>query len=365
MGPLPAIGSSTRPFTWTPCDAGPVAARISWEDLVRGAHSALSLDATGRPDPALVVVDLDGVDWAALPPPPLLERSRTPVLVGVAHTPLSAAALPVLEHLSCTIAPDGPGRVVATSREVEADVERVLATVRRAPVAAVTLVGLLELTARVGVPDGLLAESLAYSSLLAGEEFRAWRFGTPRREARPAAEPVRVTRVEDRLLVTLNRPQRHNAFDRATRDALLAALDVAVADHDVTVELGAEGPSFCSGGDLDEFGTADDVALAHLVRTTRSVGLALDRLRGRSRVVVHGACIGAGVELPAFAGTVVAREGAWFRLPELGMGLVPGAGGTVSVTRRIGRWRTAYLALTDSPLDLERALAWGLVDARA
>ena len=47
------------------------------------------------------------------------------------------------------------------------------------------------------------------------------------------------------------------------------------------------------------------------------------------------------------------------------MGLVPGAGGTVSIPGRIGRWRTAYLALSGRPIDVGTALAWGLVDGRA
>ena len=63
-------------------------------------------------------------------------------------------------------------------------------------------------------------------------------------------------------------------------------------------------------------------------------------------------------------GQVVARGFAFFRLPEVGMGLVPGAGGTVSVTRRIGRHRTAWLALTGARLDVDMAIAWGLVDER-
>ena len=78
---------------------------------------------------------------------------------------------------------------------------------------------------------------------------------------------------------------------------------------------------------------------------------------------MHGACIGAGVELPAFAARVVAAPDAFFALPEVAMGLVPGAGGTVSLPRRIGRRRTAYLALTGARLDSRRALDWGLVDA--
>jgi enoyl-CoA hydratase/carnithine racemase len=79
-------------------------------------------------------------------------------------------------------------------------------------------------------------------------------------------------------------------------------------------------------------------------------------------VIVHGACVGAGVELPAFAGRVVARPDARFRLPEVAMGLVPGAGGTVSIPRRIGRQATALLALTGDTIDAPTALALGLVD---
>ena len=59
---------------------------------------------------------------------------------------------------------------------------------------------------------------------------------------------------------------------------------------------------------------------------------------------------------------MVAHEDARFWLPELSMGLVPGAGGTVSLPRRIGRQRTAWLALTGEPIDAETARAWGLVD---
>ena len=66
--------------------------------------------------------------------------------------------------------------------------------------------------------------------------------------------------------------------------------------------------------------------------------------------------------MAAFCGHVVAAPDAVFGLPELGLGLTPGAGGTVSVTRRIGRWRTAYLVLSGRTIDADTALAWGLVD---
>jgi enoyl-CoA hydratase/carnithine racemase len=75
--------------------------------------------------------------------------------------------------------------------------------------------------------------------------------------------------------------------------------------------------------------------------------------------------VGAGIELPAFARRVVAAPDTLIRLPEIAMGLIPGAGGTASIPPRIGRHRTAYLALTGTTLTAEQALGWGLVDAIA
>jgi enoyl-CoA hydratase/carnithine racemase len=77
---------------------------------------------------------------------------------------------------------------------------------------------------------------------------------------------------------------------------------------------------------------------------------------------LHGACVGSGIELPAFAGLVVAAPSTRISLPEVRLGLVPGAGGTVSITRRMGRHRTARLALTGEVLDAATARRWGLVD---
>ena len=212
--------------------------------------------------------------------------------------------------------------------------------------------------------EGLIAESSTYSMLQASAQHQAWLAGRVRRD-RPSATapPVTVGRDGDRLLLMLARPHVHNAFDAATRDALLDGLAVAAADPSITeVMLAGQGPSFCSGGDLDEFGTAIDPAAAHVLRLARSVAAAMHALAPRVTVHVHGACIGAGIELAAFASRVVARDDATFALPEVGMGLVPGAGGTVSITHRIGRHRTMALALTGEAIDAPTALAWGLVD---
>ena len=111
-------------------------------------------------------------------------------------------------------------------------------------------------------------------------------------------------------------------------------LRLALADPDLRVVLSGTGPSFSSGGELSEFGTFPDPVTAHLVRLTRSAARLLARIGARVDAHVHGACLGAGVELAAFAGRVVASRDAVFGLPELSFGLVPGAGGTASLPPR-------------------------------
>jgi enoyl-CoA hydratase/carnithine racemase len=199
--------------------------------------------------------------------------------------------------------------------------------------------------------------------LLGGQEFRSWleTRGAPRRSG--PAHRVRVERDGDELHVLLDRPQRRNAVDAAMRQSLLEALSIAAFDPAVRVVIRGSGPSFCAGGDLDEFGTARDLAAAHVTRTVASVGAAIARIADRVTVRVHGVCAGAGIELAAFAATVVSAAGSEFVLPEIGLGLIPGAGGTVSLTRRIGRQRTLWMALTAARVSASVALEWGLVDA--
>jgi enoyl-CoA hydratase/carnithine racemase len=215
--------------------------------------------------------------------------------------------------------------------------------------------------------SGVMTESLAYSTLQAGPEFARWLSERGPARVPEIADPVRVARDGDVVRIAFNRPQRHNAFSTDARAALLEALAVAQLDPSVTgVVLSGNGPSFCSGGDLAEFGTFADPASAHLARTRYSPALALDALAARlgraCRAEVHGRVMGSGLEMAAFCGWVTARDDAVFGLPELALGLLPGAGGTVSVTRRIGRWRTAYLVLSGRTVGAPTALEWGLVD---
>jgi len=215
---------------------------------------------------------------------------------------------------------------------------------------------------------GVITESLAYSTLQAGPEFARWLAERGPAQVPVTAEPVTAHRDGGKLTIRFNRAARHNAFSTDARAGLLDALMVALLDDGVDeVVLGGHGPSFCSGGDLAEFGSFADPAAAHLARTRHSPALLLDaltrRLGARCRAEVHGQVLGSGLEMAAFCGRVVCHPDATLGLPELALGLIPGAGGTVSITRRIGRWRTAWLVLSGEHLDPPTALDWGLVDA--
>ena len=301
----------------------------------------------------LLCVDL------AVEPPALAQEERAwawlaelpAVLVGVARPGIAPGSRALASALD----------VVAESEDELAEIR---ATCERAPLAALVLAQLLRGSLARSVADGLVAESLAYSTLQAGPEFAAWCKGrSAKRRESDTGPALRVSRTGGELSLQLNRPAKRNAYSAELRDALCEALALAIQDESILrVTLSGAGPSFCSGGDLDEFGSLPDPASAHAIRTTRSAAALLARAAARVEAHVHGACVGAGTELPAFCRRVIAAPGSFFLLPELGMGLVPGAGGTVSLPRRIGRQRTAWLALTRRRIDAEHARALGLID---
>lgn len=243
--------------------------------------------------------------------------------------------------------------------------DRLVRRIRDNPRAAAVLVQVLRSTTRATIIDGLVLESLAYGALQASSEFQRWL--ERRGPASPAApeEPVlRTERRGERLEVTLDSPRNRNALSAALRDALAEVFTLVAMDDGIReVHVRGNGPCFSAGGDLTEFGTSRDPAAAHRVRMRRMPARYLAVAAQRYHFHVHGACIGAGIELPAFAGRITATADAFFQLPEVAMGLIPGAGGCVSIPRRIGRQRTAWLALTNERIGAAEALEWGLVDA--
>ena len=347
---------------------------ITLDELVTALHCD-DVDLLAAP---VVVVDLDrGCDPDRLAVLVASAVGAARVVIGVAHAPIAdpggllSAAFDLLVCEGPTSpAPwvsahdlwGPPGTVIDTATDLVAVLAAAVVT---SPDAAIALAQLLRSGEALDAGDALVAESWVYSLLQTGSRYAEWLTERTRRTPRPTptGDVVHLDRREDTLCITLDRPEVRNAFSARLRDELVAALELVALDPTIErVELRGRGLAFSSGGDLGEFGTAPDPITAHLIRTSRSVGLGLHRHATRITTYVHGTCVGAGVELPAFTGTVIAHPDTSFRLPEVAMGVVPGAGGTASIPRRIGRHRTAAIALSGLLIDAPTALRWGLVD---
>lgn len=257
--------------------------------------------------------------------------------------------------------------------EDETQLKHLLSGIDARPKASAILVQVTRVTSELPVNSALVVESLGYGTLQGGEEFFEWLAGF--REQSPAAtdglkeeklsseETVVVDRRESRLQIRLNSPANRNALSAPMRDGLTEAFKLVAIDPSIEdAHVWGEGPCFSAGGDLTEFGSMRDLAEAHRIRQARMPARYLAQEAHRYTFHLHGACVGAGIEIPAFARHITATPDTFFQLPEIAMGLIPGAGGCVSIPRRIGRQRTNWLAMTGEQLDAEQALAWGLVD---
>lgn len=289
----------------------------------------------------LVCVDLDrcdgGVSFESLPPVPT---------IGIGDR-----AHPAAGTLDAVIEPP-------------IDVATLIRQILRAPRAAAVIVQLLRSLEGLPLDRALTLESLCFGLLQGSEEYATWLASRAPPEADRFPGRVIVERSEAVLRIALDRPQARNAINREMRDQLFDAFTLAALDPEIRlVKLRSTGEAFSAGGDLEEFGTTRDPATAHLIRSRTLPALALSRRADIFDVHVQGACIGAGVEMAAFAGRLTAAPTAWFQLPELAMGLLPGAGGCVSVPRRVGRQRAALMMLSGQRIDVETALRWGLIDA--
>lgn len=317
--------------------------------------------AAGR----LSVVDEAGV----LTGPGLLIVEPASWDVDLAAVAAYVRQIPAVTLLLADHWPGQAGRLVDAFDIVASDpaeIDAVQHAVDSAPLGAYALVSLTRVSESMPAAAGIWAESATFSALMGSRPFQTWLSTKPARKERVESDEVVLLEHGDGLLrITLNRPAVRNALDSRLRDALVTALEAAELSPEARIELRGEGACFSAGGDLTEFGSVEDPATAHAVRGTRHPALSLSRVADRVTAYAHGPCVGAGVELLAFAKHVVAAPGATFRLPEVAMGLVPGAGGTWSVVQRMGRQRANWFMLTGAEIDAETALAWGLVDVIA
>ena len=239
--------------------------------------------------------------------------------------------------------------------------------IQKYPRASLALVQVLRAVEQLSVQSAITVESLAYATLQAGAEHQAWldaREYEPGAVAGGDAAAVVLERTGGMVSAQLNRPNNRNSLTVEMRDALVETLELLRDDTDIIrLELSGKGDCFCVGGELREFGLTPGVDQAHCIRSVHNPSRLMADLGARVHCYLHGACIGSGIELPAFAHQVVAQRKTFFQLPELRLGLIPGAGGCVSISRRIGRQRTAWLVLSGRKINSSTALDWGLIDA--
>lgn len=273
-----------------------------------------------------------------------------------------------LKDLPCPVIGVGKGALKESCDVVlESDkkLPKLIKNIEHTPLAAMVLVQHLRASETLSLQDALTAESFAYAAIQNGTEFQQWlsNYEKPEEPMHENATVFVYVNANNEMSLRLHDPHTRNAISVKMRDSLCRLLDLALTTDIQKVVLTANGTAFSAGGAVEEFGEVSDPATAHWIRTLRLPAWRLARLHDRLEIHVNGAAIGAGAEMASFGKHVTASSKAWFQLPELKYGLIPGGGGTVSVPRRIGRQKTAYMALSMEKIRAETALEWGLIDA--
>jgi enoyl-CoA hydratase/carnithine racemase len=176
-------------------------------------------------------------------------------------------------------------------------------------------------------------------------------------------EQIEVTAEGGIATVMLNRPDRYNALGVRIVDELGEALEEIEGSGEVRAMIltGAGEKAFCSGVDLKERSAMDaDAKWAHN-RDLNAFAERLARLQAPTIAALNGLAFGGGLEITLACDFRIAVEGARFALPEVGLGIVPGAGGTQRLPRLVGPSRAKELILTGRRIDAGAAFEMGLV----
>jgi enoyl-CoA hydratase len=179
------------------------------------------------------------------------------------------------------------------------------------------------------------------------------------------SDPI-LCRVEDGVaVVTLNSPPLNLVTLELTR-ALERTLDRLADDPEarVLVLTGAGERAFCAGSDIKEFPEmmAPGVVLERKMKKENETYSKVDDFPKPTIAAVTGLAFGGGLELAVCCDLIVVEENARLALPEIKLGVFPGSGGTIRVTRRIGEGRAKEMMYLGEPIDAKTALAWGLVN---
>ena len=178
-------------------------------------------------------------------------------------------------------------------------------------------------------------------------------------------EPVVLSQDRGAVRVlTVNRPDKLNALDAATLDALHAAFR-AVADDDavrVVVLTGAGPKAFVAGADISQMNTLTPVQGRDFSLRGQRMMRFVETLPKPVIAMVNGFALGGGLELAMCCHLRIAADTARVGQPEINLGLIPGFGGTQRLLRLAGRAATLELCLTGAPVDAQRALQLGVVN---
>jgi enoyl-CoA hydratase len=164
--------------------------------------------------------------------------------------------------------------------------------------------------------------------------------------------------------VTLNRPEALNAYNVQMRDDLYEVLRAIRDDDEVRVGVvkGAGEKAFCAGADLSEFLTAPPPVAARNARFARDIWRLFLSTPQPMIAALHGYVLGSGMEIALCCDLRVASPETKFGLPEMGLGIIPAAGGTQTLPRAIGRCRALEMLLTNRWIGAEEAYRFQLVN---
>lgn len=164
--------------------------------------------------------------------------------------------------------------------------------------------------------------------------------------------------------VSLNRPKQLNAYNIQMRDDLYEVMGAIKEDDDVRVVVikGAGEKAFCAGADLSEFLTAPSPTAARRIRFERDLWKLFFTVPQPLVVALHGFILGSGIEIALCCDLRIASENARFALPEMGLGIIPAAGGTQTLPRTVGRAKSMEMILTAEFLGSSEALQIGLIN---